>query len=360
MCPLNGDTCPEPPFSADASPEIAGVEASSVSRTTTVVAGCERLLGSSPGMESVRRSLECACGVGEPVLIVGEIGTGRTLVGRMLHRRRTRGEEPLLELSCGATPRPQFEAAWLDRSVDRVTQRQAVGASTAGSSGMPAVLLEEIDMLPAEMQSQLVHILDRDARDCSSKRRLSVIACGRADLDQDVDRGSFRLDLLHRLNTLVIRLPPLVARGHADFEELLLAFAAEQPRRLRFTRAAVDWLFERPWPANVRELRNVVTRLAILSKTDTVDVAALQELAPPMATQAGRRAIVDLVDAVFADPAPAGGRLRALESAVIERALQLTKTDAAAARLLGLQRRAMLRLRARAAAGGAAIARGGS
>lgn len=286
-------------------------------------ADCQHLLGSSPGIQNVRRAIERACSVDAPILIVGEIGTGKSLAARLIHRGSARRDEPLVELTCVGISQMPVELA------------------AAGK----AVVLDGIDALATDMQLRLVRQLD-------SAGSTRVIACTSVDLDTAVSHRAFRLELLHRLNTIVIRLPTLTERSRADFEELLQRFVGEQRRRLTFARSAVDWLTQRPWPANVRELRNVVQRLAILSEREAIDVPILEELAPAGPRECASE-IDELVDAALAAPAPALGRHYAVESAMIERAIELTSNDSAAARLLGMSRRAMLRRRARLAKGGA-------
>src|SRR5205823_9526534 len=107
--------------------------------------------------------------------------------------------------------------------------------------------------------------------------RARIVAATHVDLERRIADGRFREDLYYRLNVVTIDIPPLSERGD-DLAELLLAFCSELPRKIRFTGEAVDWLARRRWAGNVRELRNVIERLSLLSETDLIDVAVLEEL----------------------------------------------------------------------------------
>lgn len=300
------------------------------------------VLGSSDEMRAVRRALECSAKSNAPVLIVGESGTGRSLVARCVHDVSARRAEPFEHVSCGAMAREAF------------ARSTGVEPSAMPSDG--TIFLDEVDALTSEMQARMVRFFDDRSASRSrapEPRSLRFVASTSIDLDAVSRRGSFRTDLLHRLNTIIIQLPSLAARGRADFVELLQAFAGEQSRRLTFAKEAIDLLLTRDWRANVRELRSIVERLAVMSEKPHIDRATAAEFAPGEA-QAAAGALASVADTVLAAPAPPNGRMRALEIAVIDRALEISKDETAAARLLGTQRRVMLRRRARLARGGTA------
>jgi DNA-binding NtrC family response regulator len=171
------------------------------------------------------------------------------------------------------------------------------------------------------------------------------VAATNADLDARIAKGTFRRDLFYRLNVVTVELPPLSERGD-DLVELLAAFSEAVPRRLRWTDDAIDALRRRRWEGNVRELRNVVERLSLLSDADTIDAGMLHDLAPGRTGAAGapRSPFDSFVDALLATPDDGTPKVRVLERALFSRALdRMDGNKTAAARLLGMHRKSFER-----------------
>jgi len=305
------------------------------------------LLGSSPSMERLRHAIGRAADSHASVLITGQVGTGRSVVAQLIHEGSARPGE-FVAVRCGA--QTSLPAPLAQKAPRRPGVRSAGRDREPSRVELTTVFLEDIDELTPELQANLVRILDgRTAATATGTPR--VIASITADPDAAVATGTIRADLLYRLNALRIRVPSLADRGRADFAELMRAFAKRQPRSVSFDEHAVEWLFNRPWHANVRELENIVQRLTIMTDSETIGVPDLEEHVGPATATDATRALELLIDSVFATAAPAGGRHSSVELAMIARAIEISDNETAAARLLGMDRRIMLRRQARLARG---------
>lgn len=309
--------------------------------------GLGELLGGSPPMEQLRQVLARVADSPATVLVRGETGVGKGLVARALHRASLRAREPFVVVHCAALPANLVESTLFghERGAFTGAERRVRGQLDLAGSG--TVFLDEIAELPLELQAKLLHVLDdRRYRPLGSEKeqtlRARIVAATHVDLAQRVREGSFRADLYHRLSVLQVDVPPLAARA-GDVAVLVEAFAAAQPRALTFTPEALAWLARRAWPGNVRELANVVERLAVLADEPTIDVTTLEQLVPP--TEVEGEAVDDAVLALLNAPTPKGqSRLVAAESRLLRAALEACDGNkSAAARLLGLERKALQR-----------------
>jgi two-component system response regulator HydG len=171
--------------------------------------------------------------------------------------------------------------------------------------------------------------------------RARILAATHVDLEQRMHDGRFREDLFFRLNVVSIVLPPLGERG-GDLVELLAAFCAELPRKLHFSAEAVDWLRARRWAGNVRELRNLVERVNLLAESDTIDVATLSELVEPGSNHRSVREVEKIVQAILTLPTTTGSKLDVIDRAVLHHAIETSAGNkSAAARMVGVDRRAL-------------------
>ncbi len=304
------------------------------------------VLGSSPAMEHLRQLIARVADTPSTVLLRGETGAGKGLVARALHRASRRAAEPFVVVHCAAMPPTLVESSLFghERGAFTGADRRVRGHLELAGGG--TLLLDEIAELPLEMQAKLLHVLDdRSFRPLGAERevalRARIVAATHVDLLARVRQGLFREDLYHRLSVVVVAVPSLAARGD-DVRELVEAFAAAQPRGLTFTREALEWLRHRPWPGNVRELHNVVERLAVLAEDPHVDVPTLEALVPPTETTTD---VGEAVQTLLHLPAPDGrSRLHIAEEKLLTAAmLECDGNKSAAARLLGVQRKAFQR-----------------
>jgi DNA-binding NtrC family response regulator/tetratricopeptide (TPR) repeat protein len=268
----------------------------------------DEVLGDSPGIQTVRATLKRLLALGArsrlpPLLILGETGTGKGLLTRVFHRAGPRAAGPLVEVNCAAIPEGLLEAELFgfERGAFTGAHQPKPGLFQAANGG--TLFLDEIGLLPSAVQAKLLKVLeDRAVRRLGSMRSepadFALVAATSEDLPAAVQAHRFREDLYHRLSVVVVRLPSLAERG-ADI--LLLA-------RHCLSRACVDYgmapkaltpeaeaaLLAYPWPGNIRELANVMERVALLNDAPSVAAEVLElpsrgnQNATPPAQEAGR------------------------------------------------------------------------
>ena len=216
-----------------------------------------------------------------PVLITGETGTGKDLLARLIHDRGPRVDGPYVAVNCGTLSRELADSALFGHergSFTGATGRK-VGWFEEASGG--TLVLDEIGELPIELQSKLLRVLETGRlRRVGSAGEIAVdvrlIAVTWRDLRNEIRHGTFRHDLFHRLSAFELTLPPLRERT-ADIPLLVERFLDELAPEVGLRSIdpeALARLMTHPWPGNIRELRNVVTRATILS-VGRIGVAAL-------------------------------------------------------------------------------------
>ncbi|WP_437878207.1 sigma-54-dependent transcriptional regulator [Sorangium sp. So ce513] len=310
--------------------------------------GTRALLGSSAAMERVRRIIERVAESNKTVLIRGETGSGKEMVARALHEMSSRRGEPFVAVNCSALPGTLIESLIFGHERGAFTGAEKRMRGQLELAGAGTILLDEIAEMPGELQAKLLRVLeDRRFRPLGAESeiplRARVLAATHVDLEKRIHEGRFREDLFYRLNVVTVHVPSLAERD-ADLIELLLAFTAELPRKLRYTDDAIAWLVRRPWPGNVRELRNVVERLALLADDDLIDVPTLEELARERPVVDATAEIDRLARALLALPERLGSKLRVIERAVLHHAIESCGGNkAAAARLIGVDRKMLER-----------------
>jgi DNA-binding NtrC family response regulator len=310
--------------------------------------GTRAIIGSSTGMERVRRLVERVAESSSMVLIRGETGTGKEMVARALHEMSSRRGEPFVAVNCSALPGTLIESLIFGHERGAFTGAERRMRGQLELAGAGTLLLDEIAEMPTELQAKLLRVLeDRRFRPLGAEAELPlrarIIAATHVDLEQRIAQGRFREDLFYRLNVITVFVPSLAERGD-DLLELLGAFIRETSRKLRFTDDAIAWLMRRAWPGNVRELRNVVERLVLLADDDLVDVPVLEELAAERPVADGAAEIDRLARALLALPERLGSKLRVMERAVLQHAIETCGGNkAAAARLIGVDRKVLER-----------------
>ena len=309
--------------------------------------GLGAIVGTSRAMETVRHLVRRVADANATVLLRGETGTGKELVARALHEASSRKTDPFVAVNCSALPGTLIESLIFghERGAFTGAERRARGQLEVVGAG--TILLDEIAEMPMELQAKLLRVIeDRRFRPLGAEDeiplRARIVASTHVDLEQRIAQGRFREDLFYRLNVVTITVPPLAERVE-DLPELILSFAADLPRKLRFTKDAIDWLERRPWPGNVRELRNVIERLSLLSEETTIDVPTLEELAGPAVSDA-RQEIDRMARSLLALPDRLGSKLDMIERSVLHHAIESCGGNkSAAARLIGVDRKALER-----------------
>jgi transcriptional regulator with GAF, ATPase, and Fis domain len=228
------------------------------------------LVGVSPHMRQLFVLVPRIARSDATVLILGETGTGKSLVAEAIHNASDRSHHPFQVIDCAAVPPNLMESELFGHERGAYTGAETSEAGAFEVAGAGTVVLEEIGELPLDLQPKLLRAIeDRAIRRVGGTRwhklECRIVAATNRDLRQEVNTGAFRSDLFYRLNTVTLRLPPLRERPE-DIPLLVRAFALQYaddgPERLG-DRIVEEWQ-KRDWPGNVRELRSAVERTLLL------------------------------------------------------------------------------------------------
>lgn len=236
------------------------------------------LVGQSRALERALLRLEAAIESELPTLIIGETGTGKELFARALHDEGKRRNEPFVAFNCGAIPDSLFEAELFGHVRGSFTGAERARSGLLARAAKGTLFLDEIGELPLLRQATLLRVLqDRRYRPVGSDEEIAfdvrIVAATNRDLQQAVEQGTFRRDLLYRLNTLEIHVPPLRER-HGDVPALARLFLEQAGSQARLSTDALAALEAYTWPGNVRELEHVMQRLA-LQRGEIIELASL-------------------------------------------------------------------------------------
>jgi DNA-binding NtrC family response regulator len=303
----------------------------------------EEFVATSPPMRTLLATLARVAPSDANVLILGENGTGKGVIARKLHEASRRAAASFVKVNMGGIPESVFEAemfghvrgAFTDAKSDRIGRFELADGGT--------LFLDEIANIPPAQQPKLLRVLeDGELERVGSSRTLKVdvrlVSATNADLAADVARGAFRKDLMFRLNTVELHLPPLRERGE-DIAQLaqsfLQRFAARYQRDgLRFSPSALRALQNYAWPGNVRELSHIVERAALMADATQLDEDALN-LKPPAPHDISGAAALAASESLTVEQA---------EERMVRQALERTGGNIQrAAALLGLSRPSLYR-----------------
>ena len=241
--------------------------------------GLPELIAESPAMRPVLKLMERIGPSDANVLILGEHGTGKEIVARWLHGASGRAERALVAVNLGGIPEGVFESellghvkgAFTDAKGDRVGRFELADGGT--------LFLDEIANLPLSQQAKLLRVLEtgefeRVGASKTQRVNVRVISATNADIHADAAAGKFRQDLLFRLNTVELRLPPLRERRE-DVPLLGTHFLGRYATRYRkpitgFAPDAMEALLKHPWPGNVRELDHAIERAVLMAEATVV------------------------------------------------------------------------------------------
>ncbi|MFN2427128.1 MAG: sigma-54-dependent transcriptional regulator [Candidatus Binatia bacterium] len=234
----------------------------------------ENIIGESPEMQAVFKTISAVAATRSTVLVTGESGTGKELIARSIHYQSPRAGKPLIILNCSAIPDNLLESELFGHERGSFTDavEKKIGRFEAADGG--TIFLDEIGEMSPGLQAKLLRVLQegeiqRVGAPRSQHVDVRVVAATNRNLLEAIGEGRFRKDLYYRLNVVSVELPPLRAR-RGDLPHLirhLLTRKSEElgmpPREL--APALIDRLIEHRWPGNVRELENVIERLLVLS-----------------------------------------------------------------------------------------------
>ena len=248
------------------------------------------LVGDTPAMRALFRDIGRLAQAPLSVLITGETGTGKELVARALHRESPRAGKPFVALNTAAIPADLLESELFGHEAGAFTGagKRHVGRFEQAHGG--TLFLDEIGDMPPPLQVRLLRVLAENEFFRVGGRELirvdvRLVAATHQPLQQLVEDGRFRADLLHRLDVVRLQLPPLRERRD-DVPRLATRFLATAAARLghapkQLSPAALQRLRSYAWPGNVRELENLCWRLAALAPDERIDVSDLDSLGAP-------------------------------------------------------------------------------
>ncbi|MGD0564023.1 MAG: nitrogen regulation protein NR(I) [Roseiarcus sp.] len=335
------------------------------------------LVGRSPAMQEIFRSLARLMQTDLTVMISGESGTGKELVARALHDYGKRKAGPFVAINMAAIPRDLIESELFGHEKGAFTGANARSVGRFEQAEGGTLFLDEIGDMPMEAQTRLLRVLQQGEYTTVGgrtpiKTNVRIVAATNKDLRYSIQQGSFREDLFFRLNVVPLRLPPLRERTE-DIPDLVRHFfqrgVGEGLAAKSLDAGAMDRLRRYPWPGNIRELENLTRRIAALYPQDVISEqlievelglnAPLQSLSAPVAADLGgvpreaaaaqeqfvsglERHVAELFRS-FGDSCPPVGLyhrvLRDLEIPLIAATLSVTRgNQIKAAEILGLNR----------------------
>lgn len=238
------------------------------------VSGAQEMIGESEAINKIKTTIDKVAPTDARILITGENGTGKELVARWLHEKSNRSQHPLIEVNCAAIPSELIESELFGHEKGSFTSaiKQRIGKFEQAHGG--TLFLDEIGDMNASAQAKVLRALQegkisRVGGEKEIEVDVRVIAATNKNLLQEVEDKNFRLDLYHRLSVILIQVPSLRERT-ADIPLLVSHFLHEIAQAYRqpvkqIDTEALDALTNHYWSGNIRELRNVVERLVILS-----------------------------------------------------------------------------------------------
>lgn len=238
------------------------------------VSKVREILGNSPAIGKIKDTISRVAPTEARVLVTGANGSGKELVARWLHEKSNRSNAPLIEVNCAAIPSELIESELFGHEKGSFTSavKQRIGKFEQASGG--TLFLDEIGDMSHSAQAKVLRALQenkitRVGGEKEIEVDVRVIAATNKDLLKEIENGNFRMDLYHRLSVILIHVPPLTERKD-DIPVIAQSFCEEicneygMPVK-KFSDGAIEALKSLPWTGNIRELRNMVERLIILS-----------------------------------------------------------------------------------------------
>lgn len=297
----------------------------------------KQILGQSPQLTHILRTIPIIAASDASVLIYGETGTGKELIAQAFHQESARRDKPFVTINCAVLSNDDVEEDLFGRcnAEGDIVHRGKLLASEGGT-----IFLDEVNTLPLAVQAKVLRFLEAGECQLKGSHKLHkvdarTLAASSVDLQQAVNDGRFRADLFYRLQVVPITLPPLKERND-DIKLLLRHFGHEFAGNnavVRYSKEAEHCLLTYAWPGNVRELMNFCQRMALLHPGKSLQPEDLPaEMLPEAAAS----------DHVFTLPTT-GIKLAQVELDLIEQALEMASGNRSrAARLLGISRDTLL------------------
>ena len=238
------------------------------------------LMGQSKAIDDVRKTLSKLARTDATILLIGETGTGKELITKLIHKQSTRAEKPFVVVNCGAIPDNLLESELFGHEKGAFTgaYRQHKGKFEVAQGG--TIFLDEIGELPLHLQVKLLRAIeqkeiDRIGGKSPIKVDIRVIAASNRNIEAEVKGGNFRKDLFYRLSVATIYLPPLKDRPE-DIDIFSKYYLEQMNKRYRrkfrgFTKSGMETMMHHSWPGNVRELIHRIERAVIMGRGQYLD-----------------------------------------------------------------------------------------
>ncbi len=285
------------------------------------------MIGNSAALGAIRNGIERVAPTSASVLIMGESGTGKELVARQIHSRSPRAGNAYVQVNCAAIPRDLIESELFGHEKGAFTGASGKRTGKFEQADGGTLFLDEVGDMALDVQAKVLRALQdgefqRVGGNDTLHADVRVVAATNKDLEKEAENGSFREDLYYRLNVVPIRMPPLRERPE-DIPELARHFLAEfcienGREQMRFSDEALDALSGLEFRGNVRELKNLVERLAIFAAGSEISRDDLDETVIPGASGA---------TAHFVRSRPLSQAKTELEKLYIETQLDLNNWD---------------------------------
>jgi two-component system NtrC family response regulator len=301
------------------------------------------IIGEDPGLLALLETVGRVAATDASVLITGESGTGKELIAEAIHQNSLRSNKPFVKVNLGGISTSLFESEMFGHIRGAFTDARSDRTGRFEMANKGTIFLDEIGDLDPGNQVKLLRVLqDRTYEVLGSSRTktvdIRVICATNKNIDDMVEKGSFREDLLYRVNLITLHLPPL--RERAGDIPLLVNFMIGNLKEiyhrpsLSVTPAAMKWLSQLPLPGNIRQLKNLVERTVLVSRNELLDIAEFRaqlELLP------GKKGTLQL-------PEPGTLTLDEIEVLMIKRSMEYHKNKIArAAASLGITRSSLYR-----------------
>ncbi len=262
------------------------IENRNLRRRLSIKEEFSNIIGNSPGIRAVFKIMTEIAPTNATVLITGESGTGKELVAKAIHNRSQRRERAFVTLNCGALPDSLIESELFGYETGAFTGAHTNKAGRIEMASGGTLFLDEVGDMSPKTQVDLLRVLqDRELRRLGGGKLIKVdvrfIAATNKDLEDEISDRKFREDLYYRLNVVPIFMPPLRERREdipLFLESFLIEFCQVHGKKLKsISEKAREMFMQYSWPGNIRELRNTVERLVLLTRSDTIESKDLPE-----------------------------------------------------------------------------------
>jgi DNA-binding NtrC family response regulator len=302
----------------------------------------DNIIGRSPAMREIFNTVARVGPTRATVLLAGESGVGKDMIGRAIHQHSPRKNQPYVKINCTAIPENLMESELFGYERGAFTGANTSKPGKFEQADRGTVFLDEIGDVPGNIQVKLLRILqerqfERLGSNVTRNVDVRVIAATNVDLRAALEQGRFREDLYYRLNVVPISIPPLRDRKE-DIPFLAIHFVRKLSKDLgtsadSISPAGIDRLLNHPWPGNVRELENTIERSLVLASGNVLEASDIRLEAPRNSS---------LAMSHQAPLLPEGETLEHWEQMMIREALRRANGNKSqAARMLGLTRNAL-------------------